>query len=83
MAVAILSLEGEGEPKEREGGREGERKREVGAEALFSGIHYLNDRRLSTAGLQEIIYCRTVLMSLHHALTVSMVGFSKRIQEII
>ncbi len=57
------------------GERETEREREVGgAGGPGRGVHYLDDRRLSTAGLQDIIDCRPTLMSHRHALTVSMVG---------
>jgi hypothetical protein len=65
--------------REREGlrrGRKGERERER-ERGGSGGVHYLDDRRLSTTGLQDIIIvidCRTALMSHSHASTVSMVG---------
>jgi hypothetical protein len=41
---------------------------------MEGGVHYLDNRRLLTAGLQDIINCSTALMSHCHASTVSMVG---------
>ena len=66
------------------GEREKDREREVGgAGGPGRGVHYLDDRRLSTAGLQDIIECRTALMSHCHALTVSMVGALHQTIDII
>ena len=67
-----------------QGERETEREREVGgAGGPGRGVHYLDDRRLSTAGLQDIIDCRPTLMSHRHALTVSMVGALHQTIDII
>jgi hypothetical protein len=61
-----------------------EREREVGgAGGPGRGVHYLDDRRLSTVGLQDVIDCRTALMSHCHALTVSMVGALHQTIDII
>ena len=63
---------------------ERETEREVGgAGGQGRGVHYLDDRRLSTAGLQDIIDCRPTLMSHRHALTVSMVGALHQTIDII
>jgi hypothetical protein len=59
--------------------RQGER--EVGVTG-GRGVHYLDDRRLLTAGLKDIIDCRTVLMSHRHASTVLMVSTLHRTIDI-
>jgi len=64
--------------------RERDREREVGgAGGPGRGLHYLDDRTLLTAGLQDIIDCRPTLMSHRHALTVSMVGALHQTIDII